>query len=119
MKITNTQSNTSLTEISDGIYRISTPVPANPALPAGFTCNQFLIDDDEPLLFHTGPRQMFELVKQAIEAVMPISKLRHVGFSHFEADECGSLNEFLAVAPQAAPLCGMIGKMAERLSTGR
>ncbi|MBS1123783.1 MAG: hypothetical protein H6Q90_6011 [Deltaproteobacteria bacterium] len=111
MKITNTQSNTTLCEISDGIYRISTPIPPNPALPPGFTFNQFLIDDDQPLLFHTGPRKLFGLVREAIEAVMPISKLRYVGFSHFESDECGSLNELLAVAPDASPLCSVVGKM--------
>lgn len=111
MKITNAQSNTSITEIGAGVYRISTPVPPNPALPPGFTFNQFLIDDEEPLLFHTGPRKMFGLVREAIETVLPIERLRYVGFSHFEADECGSLNEFLAVAPKASPLCGMVGKM--------
>ncbi len=111
MKITNAQTNTSITEISDGIYRISTPVPPNPALPPGFTFNQFLIVDDQPLLFHTGPRKMFPLVREAIEAVMPITKLRYIGLSHFEADECGGINELLAVAPEASPLCGMIGKM--------
>jgi len=111
MKITNPESNTSVAEIADGIYRISTPVPPNPALPAGFTFNQFLIDDDQPLLFHTGPRKMFPLVRQAIEAVMPVERLRYVGFSHWEGDECGGLNELLAVAPQAVPLCGMLGKM--------
>jgi len=86
-------------------------VPPNPALPPGFTFNQFLIADDEPLLFHTGPRRMFPLVREAIETVLPGASLRHLSFSHFEADECGSLNEFLAVAPQAAPLCSMVGKM--------
>lgn len=111
MKITNAQSNTSICEISDGIYRISTPVPPNPALPPGFTFNQFLIVDEAPLLFHTGLRKMFGLVREAIEAVMPIEKLRHVSFSHFEADECGSLNDFLAAAPNAAPLCSMVGKV--------
>ena len=111
MTVTNSQSNTTVHEISDGIYRISTPVAPNPALPPGFTFNQFLIVDDEPLLFHTGPRQMFPLVQEAIEAVLPVSKLRHIAFSHFEADECGSLNAFLAVAPDASPLCSMIGKM--------
>lgn len=111
MKITNAQTNTSVCEIADGIYRISTPVPPNPGLPGGFTFNQFLIDDDEPLLFHTGPRKMFGVVREAIEAVMPVSRLRYLGMSHFEADECGSLNEFLAVAPDAAPLCGMVGKL--------
>ncbi|TNF28990.1 MAG: MBL fold metallo-hydrolase [Deltaproteobacteria bacterium] len=109
--ITNRETNTSISEIADGIYRISTPVPPNPALPAGFTFNQFLIDDDEPLLFHTGLRKMFGLVREAVEAVMPIAKLRYVGLSHFEADECGSLNEMLAAAEHAAPVCSMIEKM--------
>ena len=95
MKITNSQSNTSIVEIGDGIYRISTPVPPMPALPAGFTFNQFLIVDDEPLLFHTGPRRMFSLVREAIEAVTPVSTLRYLGISHFEADECGARNRTL------------------------
>jgi flavorubredoxin len=111
MKITNSQTNTSIAEIADGLYRISTPVPPNPALPPGFTFNQFLIDDDQPMLFHTGPRKMFELVAQAISTVVPVSKLRYVGFSHFEADECGGLNELLAVAPNAEPLCSQVAKM--------
>ena len=111
MTITNSQSNTSIVEIGDGIYRISTPVPPMPALPAGFTFNQFLIADDEPLLFHTGPRRMFPLVREAIEAVIPVSSLRYLGISHFEADECGALNEFLDVAPHAVPLCGAVAKM--------
>ncbi len=111
MKITNTQSNTSVAEIAAGIYRISTPIPANPALPAGFTFNQFLIDDEQPLLFHTGPRKLFPLVQEAIAAVMPVSKLRYLGLSHVEADECGSLNELLAAAPESSPLCSMVGKM--------
>ena len=111
MKITNSQSNTNIVEISDGIYRISTPVPPMPALPAGFTFNQFLIVDDEPLLFHTGPRRMFPLVREAIEAVIPARTLRYLGISHFEADECGALNEFLDVAPHAVPLCGAVAKM--------
>ena len=71
MTITNPETQTRIDEIADGIYRISTPLPPNPALPAGFTFNQFLIDDEEPLLFHTGPRKMFPLVRQAIEAVTP------------------------------------------------
>ncbi len=111
MTITNTQTNTSISEVADGIYRISTPIPANPALPAGFTFNQFLIDDDEPMLFHSGPRKMFALVQEAIATVVSVSKLRYIGLSHFEADECGSLNEFLAAAPNAVPLCSMVGKM--------
>ena len=111
MTITNSQSNTSIVEIGDSIYRISTPVPPMPALPVGFTFNQFLIADDEPLLFHTGPRRMFPLVREAVEAVIPVSSLCYLGISHFEADECGALNEFLAAAPRAVPLCGAIAKM--------
>ena len=111
MKITNSESKTSIAEIGDGIYRISTPVPPNPALPAGFTFNQFLIADDEPLLFHTGLRGMFPLVREAIEAVIPANSLRYLGISHFEADECGALNEFLEVAPHAVPLCSAVAKM--------
>lgn len=111
MTITNSQSNTSIVEIGNGIYRISTPVPPMPALPVGFTFNQFLIADDEPLLFHTGLRGLFPLVREAIEAVMPVKKLRYLGISHFEADEAGALNEFLAIAPHAVPLCSAVGKM--------
>jgi len=103
--IINRESGTRIDEIAEGIYRISTPIPPE-SFPGGFTFNQFLIDDDEPLLFHTGPRRLFPLVCEAIASVMPVSRLRHVSFSHFEADECGSLNEFLAAAPQALPLCG-------------
>jgi len=111
MKITNTQSNTSITEITDGIYRISTPLPPNPAMPGGFTFNQFLLVDDEPALFHTGPRKLFPLVSEAIAAVMPVADLRYVGLSHVEADECGAINELLRAAPNAVPLCGMVAKM--------
>lgn len=107
MTITNRESGTRIDEIAAGIYRISTPVPPA-SFPGGFTFNQFLIDDDEPLLFHTGLRRLFPLVREAIEAVLPVTRLRHLSFSHFEADECGALNEFLAVAPRAAPLCGQL-----------
>jgi flavorubredoxin len=108
MGVTNQQSGTRIDEVAAGLYRISTPVSA---LPGGFTFNQYLIDDEAPLLFHTGPRQLFPLVREAVASVMPVERLRHVGFSHTEADECGSMNEWLAVAPQAAPLCGAIAKM--------
>ena len=108
MKITNTQSGTNVTEIVEGIYRINTPV----ALPGGgFSFNQYLIVDDEPLLFHTGPRRMFPLVREAVASVLPPERLRHIAFSHVEADECGSLNEWLAAAPRSAPLCGNIAAM--------
>jgi flavorubredoxin len=107
MSMTNAQTGTRIDEIADGIYRISTPVPPD-AFPGGFTFNQFLIVDDEPLLFHTGLRRMFPLVREAIEHVTPVVKLRHIAFSHYEADECGALNEFLAAAPNASPLCGQV-----------
>lgn len=106
--ITNTQSGTNVHEIADGIFRINTPVSI---LPGGFSFNQYLIVDEEPLLFHTGPRRMFPLVREAINHVLPVEQLRHIGLSHFEADECGSLNELLAVAPLAAPVCGQIAAM--------
>ena len=106
--ITNANSGTRIDEIADGIYRISTPVTV---IPGGFTFNQYLITDDEPLLFHTGLRRMFPLVSEAIRAVMPVERLRHISFSHYEADECGALNEFLSVAPNAVPLCGEVAAM--------
>ena len=98
---------TTVDEIADHIYRISTPVPPE-AVPGGFTFNRYLIDDDAPLLFHTGPRRMFESTRAAIERILPIKRLRYVAFSHVEADECGALNELLASAPSATPLCGTI-----------
>jgi len=111
MTITNTESGTNVHEIADGIFRISTPVPPS-AMPGGFTFNQFLIVDDEPLLFHTGLRRMFPLVRQAVQHVLgDVARLRHVGFSHVEADECGALNHWLEVAPRAAPVCSTIAAM--------
>lgn len=108
MPVTNAQTNTRIDEIADRIYRISTPVPPNPMLPAGFTFNQFLIVDDEPVMFHTGMRKLFPLVREAVATVMPVDKLRWVSWSHWETDECGSLNDWLALAPNARPLVGMI-----------
>ena len=101
-------SDTVVNEIADGIYRISTPVAV---IPGGFSFNQYLIVDDEPLLFHTGLRRMFPQVRQAIERVLPPSRLRHLAFSHVEADECGALNELLAVAPGAQPVCSTVAAM--------
>ncbi len=106
--ITNTQSGTRIDEIDEGIYRISTPLAV---LPGGFTFNQYLVDDEQPLLYHTGPRRFFESTWRAVAAVMPLERLRWVGLSHFEADECGALNAFLAAAPQAEPLCSRIAAM--------
>ncbi|HSP15804.1 MAG TPA: MBL fold metallo-hydrolase [Thermoanaerobaculia bacterium] len=102
--ITNSQSGTSIHEIAHRVYRISTPLPPQ-VIPGGFSFNQYLIDDEQPVVFHSGPKGMFPLVRQAIETVLPIARIRFVGLSHFESDECGALNEFLAVAPAAAPLC--------------
>jgi flavorubredoxin len=99
---------TTIDEINDGIYRISSPLTD---VPGGFSFNQYLIDDEEPMLFHTGPRTMFGLVKEAIEKVMPIGNLKYIGFSHYEQDECGSLNDFLAHAKNAAPVCSRVNAM--------
>ena len=107
---TNKESGTRIDEIASGIYRISTPVPPA-AIPGGFTFNQYLIVDGSPLLYHTGPRKMFPLICEAISSVIPVQSLRYIGFSHYEADECGSLNDFLEAAPEAEPLCSKIAKM--------
>lgn len=108
--LTNTESGTRVDEIAPQIYRISTPLPPH-IIPGGFSFNQYLIAGDEPLLFHTGLRRLFPLVRQAIEAVLPVRSLRYIGFSHVEADELGSLNDFLAVAPEAVPVCSKIAAM--------
>ncbi len=108
--ITNQQSGTRIDEIESGIYRISTPLPPE-AFPGGFSFNQYLVNDEEPLLFHSGPRAMFDLVREAVESVVPVSRLRWIGFSHVESDECGALNEFLRVAPQAVPVCSQVAAM--------
>lgn len=109
MTITNRESGTNVHEVADAIYRINTPVAIEGA--GGFSFNQYVILDDEPLLFHTGPRKMFPLVRQALESVLPVDKLRYVAFSHVEADECGSLNEWLGAAPRSVPLCGTVAAM--------
>jgi flavorubredoxin len=133
MAVTNRQSGTNVHEVAEGIYRINTPVVIEGA--GGFSFNQYLIVDDEPLLFHTGPRRMFPLIREGVASVLPVEKLRYIAFSHVEADECGSLNEWLAAAPQSVPACGTIAAMVsigdladraprpladgERLSLGR
>ena len=108
--ISNPQSGTVIDEVAAGIYRISTPVDI-PAIPGGFSFNQYLIVDDEPVLFHTGLRRTFPLVREAISKVMTVERLRHLSFSHYESDECGALNNFLAAAPQALPLFGDLGTL--------
>jgi flavorubredoxin len=107
--ITNPQSRTNVHEIADGIYRISTPIDFPDG--QGFSFNQYLVVDDAPLLFHTGPRRLHPLVSEAISALMPVDRLRYVGLSHFEADECGALDLLLAQAPAAVPLCSSIAAM--------
>jgi flavorubredoxin len=120
MPIVDKDTRTRIDEIADSIYRISTPVAPSNELPPGFTFNRYLIVDDEPLLYHAGLRQMFSLTRRAIAAVMPVERLRYIGFSHVEADECGALNNFLDTAPQAIPLCSdiaamvSVGDMADR-----
>lgn len=101
---------TRIDEISTGIYRIHTAVPPG-LIPGGFSFNQYLIVDDEPMLFHTGARSLFPAVKQSIEKVLPVSRLRYIGFSHYEQDECGSLNAFLSEAPGATPVCSAVNAM--------
>lgn len=110
MPIVNSESGTRIDEVDAGIYRISTPVPPS-VVPGGFSFNQYLVVDDEPLLFHTGMKKLFPLTRQAIETVLPLSKLRWLGFAHVEQDECGALAEFLAAAPEARPLCGAMQAM--------
>ena len=108
MGTTNAGSGTRIDEIAASIYRISTPVPPT-VVPGGFTFNQFLILDEQPLLFHTGPRQMFPLVREAMASVMSPAKLRWVAYSHWEPDESGALNEWLDTAPQAVAVQGNVG----------
>ena len=109
MIVTNDQSGTNVEEVAEGIYRINTPVMIPGG--AGFSFNQYLISDADPVLFHTGPRKMFPLVRDAVASVLPVDRLRYIALSHVEADECGSLNEWLAVAPRALPLCGSVAAM--------
>ncbi len=102
---TNSHSLTRIDEIANGIYRINTPMD----IPGGaFSFNQYLVVDEAPLLFHTGGRRLFPYVREAVSSVIDPSTLRYVSFSHVESDECGSLNEWLAIAPQAQPVCSTV-----------
>lgn len=96
-------------EIADRIYRFSTCVPD--IAPGGFTFNQFLVDADEPLLFHTGQRHLFPQVSEAISRIVPLDRLRWITFGHVEADECGATNLLLAAAPGAQVAHGVVGCM--------
>jgi flavorubredoxin len=101
---------TTIDEIADGIYRFSTWME-EVAPPAGFTFNQFLVLGDEPLLFHTGHRRMFPLISEAVGRVVPVERIRWITFGHVEADECGSMNDWLAAAPQSQVAHGALGCM--------
>jgi flavorubredoxin len=100
----------SIHEIAPGIHRISIPVPPE-MIRGGFSFNQYLVVDERPLLFHTDPRKMFAAVREQIDKVLPVSKLRYIAFSHMEADECGALADFLAAAPEAHPVCSEVAAM--------
>jgi flavorubredoxin len=110
--ITDLQTGTTIDEIASGIYRIT--VPLREGLPGGFSFSHFLIDDDKPLLFHSGYRRSFPLVRQAIATVLPPERLRYVGYSHFEPDESGAVNSFLGIAPEAEVFSSDIGAMVDQ-----
>jgi len=96
---------TKISEIADGIYRLSTYVK-DIAPPAGFTFNQFLILGDEPLMFHTGLRKMFPLNRDAVSRLIEPGRLRWIAFGHYEADECGGMNDWLEIAPNSEVVHG-------------
>jgi flavorubredoxin len=100
---------TTVHEIAEGVYRLSTCVPD--AAPGGFTFNQYVIDAEEPLLFHCGPRAMFETVSAAAARVIPLERLRWISFGHVESDECGSMNRWLEAAPNAQVAFNGLGCM--------
>jgi flavorubredoxin len=100
---------TRIHEIADGVYRLSTWIPE--VTPDGFTFNQFLIDADEPMLFHAGHRGMFAPISAAVARIMPVERLRWISFGHVEADESGAMNSWLAAAPNAAVVHGQLGCM--------
>jgi flavorubredoxin len=97
---------TQITEIAPDIYRISTFMPE-----ADLQFNQFLVRDDEPLLFHTGMRGLFPVVRDAVAKLLPPPEIRWIGFSHFEADECGALREWQTLAPAATAVCSLVAKL--------
>jgi flavorubredoxin len=97
----------SIHPVAADTYRISVAMPPE-IFPGGFSYNQYLVVDDKPLLFHTGPKRLFGLVCEQIEKIIPVAQLRYIAFSHVEADECGGLADFLARAPQAQPVCSQV-----------
>lgn len=97
---------TQITEIAPDLFRITTFVE-----PFNLLFSQFLVRDEEPLLFHTGPRALFPGVKEAVASLIDLETLRWIGFSHFEADECGTLPEWQTLAPQSTAVCSVVGKL--------
>ncbi len=100
---------TNIHEIADGVYRLSTIVPE--AAPGGFMFNQYLIDGDEPMIFHTGARQLFPLVSDAVGRVIDVERLRWISFGHVESDESGAMNEWLGAAPSSEVVFNTLGCM--------
>ena len=100
---------TNIHEIADGVYRLATVIPE--VAPGGFTFNQYLIDGDEPMLFHTGARQLFPLVSEAVAKVIAVDQLRWISFGHVESDESGAMNQWLDAAPSAEVLYNGLGVM--------
>jgi flavorubredoxin len=99
----------SIDKIAEDTYRINIGLPD--MIPGGFSFNQYLVVDEMPFLFHTGPKKLFPLVREQIETVLPLSSLRYLAFSHVESDECGSLSEFLDASPEARPVCSQVAAM--------
>ena len=97
---------TRISEVADGVHQLTTHVAE-----MNFSFNQYLVTGDEPLLFHTGPRKLFPLITAAVARVMPAEQLRWVSFGHVEADECGSMNQWLDVASQATVAQSITGCM--------
>ena len=111
--ITNDETSTRIDEVAAGVYRICTPLDV---IPGGFTFNSYLLDDDEPLLFHTGYRKLFPVTLQAIGKVMQAENLCWIGGSHFEGDEFGALNDLLTAAPAATPFGAEIGVLTSSMT---
>lgn len=97
---------TNVDEIAPDLFRLSVYVPD-----FDMQFNHFLVRDEEPLLFHAGFRRMFPALREAVATLIDPTKLRHIGWSHFESDECGALNDWLQLAPQAQPFCTLVGKL--------
>jgi flavorubredoxin len=93
-------------EIAPDLFRVSIYVP-----PLDMQFNHFIVRDDEPLLFHTGYRGMFPALREAVAKLIDPAQIRHIAWSHFESDECGALNDWLQIAPQAQPVCTLVGKI--------